>query len=94
VQAAFVDPPKLHRFVNQIAGWVIDASSIVIDTYEGDALAIWSDAPPAAVLRTRFDAFPGIAQKKAAMQSRSRNATSMSRLPTSQAATSPTARPP
>jgi endonuclease III len=67
VQAAFAEPPKLHRFVNQVSGWVADAASIVMDTYGGDASAIWFDKPSAAVLRARFDAFPGVAQKKAAM---------------------------
>jgi endonuclease III len=67
VETAFAEPPKLHRFVNQVAGWVVDAASIVIDTYGADASAIWSDAPSAADLRARFDAFPGIGQKRAAM---------------------------
>jgi uncharacterized HhH-GPD family protein len=67
VQAAFAEPPKLHRFVNQVSGWVVDAAGIVMDTYGRDASAIWSDEPSAAVLRARFDAFPGIGQKKAAM---------------------------
>jgi uncharacterized HhH-GPD family protein len=67
VLAAFAEPPKLHRFVNQVAGWVVDAAHIVVETYGGDAATIWSDSPAAAILRARFDAFPGIAQKKAAM---------------------------
>lgn len=67
VQAAFAQPPNLHRFVNQISGWVVDAAGIVVDVYGGDASKIWSDTPTAGTLRARFDAFPGIAQKKAAM---------------------------
>ena len=53
--------------MNQISGWVVDAAGIVVDVYGGDASKIWSDTPTAATLRARFDAFPGIAQKKAAM---------------------------
>jgi uncharacterized HhH-GPD family protein len=67
VQAAFAKEPKLHRFVNQVSGWVVDAAGIVTDIYGGDASRIWSDTPTAAALRARFDAFPGVGQKKAAM---------------------------
>jgi uncharacterized HhH-GPD family protein len=67
VRAAFVTPPKLHRFVNQVADWTIAAAGIVADTYDGDSAAIWAGDPTAAELRHRFDDFPGIGQKKAAM---------------------------
>jgi uncharacterized HhH-GPD family protein len=67
VQAAFAEPPKLHRFVNQVSGWIVDAADIVTERYEGDASAIWEKTPTAADLRARFDEFPGIGQKKAAM---------------------------
>ena len=67
VQAAFAEPPKLHRFVNQVSGWIADAADIVTERYEGDASAIWEKTPTAADLRARFDEFPGIGQKKAAM---------------------------
>jgi uncharacterized HhH-GPD family protein len=67
VRAAFDLTPKLHRFVNNIADWVWRASDIVVDRYGGDASRIWSNEPSAAELRARFDAFPGIGQKKAAM---------------------------
>lgn len=67
VRHAFAEPPKLHRFVNQVADWIVGGAEIVLDRYGGDAAAIWSDGPTAADLRARFDAFPGIGQKKAAM---------------------------
>lgn len=67
VLAAFTSPPVLHRFVNQVAGWVAAAAGVVAGHYNGDASAIWNDRPSAAELRGRFDAFPGIGQKKAAM---------------------------
>ena len=67
VLAAFAMPPSLHRFVNQVAGWVVNAASIVTGHYKGDASGIWNDRPSAAELRSRFDTFPGIGQKKAAM---------------------------
>jgi uncharacterized HhH-GPD family protein len=67
VHAAFVQLPTLHRFPSQIASWVTSAGEIVVGTYGGDAERIWNDRPTAAALRARFDAFPGIGQKKAAM---------------------------
>jgi hypothetical protein len=59
VQAAFAEVPKLHRFVNQVSGWVTDAAGIVADTYEGDASRIWSGTPTAAALRARRVGSPG-----------------------------------
>ena len=67
VRDAFAAPPKLHRFVNQVADWIVTGAEIVMTTYGGDASAIWAGDPTAANLRARFDDFPGIGQKKAAM---------------------------
>lgn len=67
VANAFAASPKLHRFVNQVAGWVVHAAGVVADSYGGDASAIWGGRPSAAELRQRFDALAGIGQKKAAM---------------------------
>ncbi|MBV9380558.1 MAG: hypothetical protein JO242_07800 [Streptosporangiaceae bacterium] len=67
VLAAFGMPPSLHRFVNQVGGWVVNAAGVVAGSYDGNASGIWNDRPSAAELRRRFDAFPGIGQKKAAM---------------------------
>lgn len=67
VLAVFTMPPSLHRFVNQVAGWIVNAADVVAGSYEGDASGIWNDRPTATELRRRFDAFPGIGQKKAAM---------------------------
>ncbi|HLI44810.1 MAG TPA: hypothetical protein VKU92_10135 [Acidimicrobiales bacterium] len=67
LRAAFAAPPQLHRFVNQVAEWIIAAAGIVSESYDGDAAAIWAGEPTAAELRGRFDDFPGIGQKKAAM---------------------------
>jgi uncharacterized HhH-GPD family protein len=67
VSAAFREEPMLHRFVNMVAAWIVEAAQIVGDRYQGDAGAIWSDKPTAAQLRGRLEALPGIGQKKAAM---------------------------
>jgi endonuclease III len=67
VSAAFQQEPQLHRFVNNVPSWLVQAAQIVLDKYHGDAASIWSDIPTAAVLRKRLEEFPGIGQKKAAM---------------------------
>jgi uncharacterized HhH-GPD family protein len=67
VITAFAASPMLHRFVNQVAGWVVQAADVVAHQCGGDASTIWNDRPSAAELRRRFDAFAGIGQKKAAM---------------------------
>jgi hypothetical protein len=48
VISAFAASPSLHRFVRQVAEWVVQAASGVADRYEGDASKIWNDRPSAA----------------------------------------------
>lgn len=67
VQAAIQQEPKLHRFVNVVPAWLVEAAQIVLIRYDGDAAKLWSDIPAAIELRRRLEAFPGIGQKKAAM---------------------------
>jgi uncharacterized HhH-GPD family protein len=67
VRAAVQREPKLHRFVNMVPAWLIEAAQIVLSRYHGDAATLWSDGPTAIELRRRLEAFPGIGQKKAAM---------------------------
>jgi uncharacterized HhH-GPD family protein len=67
VDAAFKLPPKLHRFPTQTPRFVVAVAQRVLDEYGGDASAIWSDQPTAAVLQERLREFTGISQKKAAM---------------------------
>jgi uncharacterized HhH-GPD family protein len=67
VRAAVQQEPKLHRFVNVVPTWLVEAAQIVLSHYDGDAGKLWSDGPTATDLRRRLEAFPGIGQKKAAM---------------------------
>ncbi|MCB1246265.1 MAG: hypothetical protein KDB69_03250 [Acidimicrobiia bacterium] len=67
VTAAFVMPPKLHRFPNQTPRFVVDGARRVLVDYDGDASRIWSGAPEAQAVQARFREFVGISQKKAAM---------------------------
>jgi uncharacterized HhH-GPD family protein len=67
VLAAFATPPKLHRYVNNVAHWVVNAARKVEVAYGGDASEIWSGEPRAETLRHQLESFLGIGQKKAAM---------------------------
>jgi uncharacterized HhH-GPD family protein len=67
VTSAFLARPMPHRFPTKAAGWVVSAASRLVDEFAGDASGLWADAPTAATLRRRFEAFEGIGQKKAAM---------------------------
>lgn len=67
VRSAVQHPPKLHRFVNLMPDWFVEAAQIVLGEYGGDAGRLWADQPTAVELRRRLEAFPGIGQKKAAM---------------------------
>lgn len=60
-------PPQLHRFAGTVPDWLVEASRIVLDRYDGDAGRLWSDRPTAVELRRRLEEFPGMGQKKAAM---------------------------
>jgi len=59
--------PALHRYVNTMPRWILDACRRLVEEHGGDAEAIWSDRPTAKELEARLDAFLGISQKKAAM---------------------------
>ena len=67
VRSAVQRLPKLHRFVNLMPDWFVEAARIIRDDYDGDAGRLWADQPTAVELRGRLEAFPGIGQKKAAM---------------------------
>lgn len=67
IRAVVRRPPQLHRFVDTVPNWLVEAARIVLDRYDGDAERLWSDTPTAVELRRRFEEFPGMGQKKAAM---------------------------
>jgi endonuclease III len=67
VHEAFTRRPALHRFVHTVPKFMVEACAIVLDEYDGDASAIWSDRPTAVELQERLRRFPGVSQKKAAM---------------------------
>lgn len=67
VRRAVDTPPKLHRYVANVSAWAVAAARIVCNRYQGEAAGIWNDNPTARELQQRFQEFPGIGPKKAAM---------------------------
>jgi uncharacterized HhH-GPD family protein len=67
VRRAVQQPPKLHRYVENVPAWVVRAAARVVHEYDGDAANIWNDKPTAREVQRRLDEFAGIGQKKAAM---------------------------
>jgi len=67
VAEAVARRPSLHRYVNNVPSYFIEACRIVLDRYGGNAGRIWANEPTAIEVQTRLQLFPGISQKKAAM---------------------------
>ncbi|GED98803.1 HhH-GPD-type base excision DNA repair protein [Gordonia crocea] len=66
---AFADlcatPPAVHRYGRSMAGRIQALAQVVVDSYGGDAAAIWSDAASGAELLARLRALPGFGEQKA-----------------------------
>jgi len=60
-------PKALHRYWRKMPNWIIEASRLLVERYDGKPDKIWNDNPRADDLQRRFDEFEGIDQKKASM---------------------------
>ena len=63
--AAFATPPALHRFPGSMAGRVQEMCRVIVDTYDGEPTAIWTEAVTGAELLKRIEALPGFGKQKA-----------------------------
>ena len=63
-------PPALHRYPAAMAGRVQALAALVVDRYDGDAAALWRDAPDGATLLRRLKALPGSARRRRRSSSR------------------------
>jgi uncharacterized HhH-GPD family protein len=63
--AIFSQRPALHRFPKAMAARTQGLASIIVDTYEGDAAALWTTAPTGEELLRRVAALPGFGAAKA-----------------------------
>jgi uncharacterized HhH-GPD family protein len=63
--ALFSVRPALHRFPGSMARRVQELCHVVIDTYGGDAAAIWTSAQDGTQLLANVKALPGFGEQKA-----------------------------
>jgi len=67
LEAVFRGPPALHRFPTAMAKRVQELARIVVDQYDGDAAAVWTQAADGRDLIRRVSALPGFGAQKAAI---------------------------
>jgi uncharacterized HhH-GPD family protein len=67
LEAVFRGPPALHRFPTAMAKRVQELARIVVDQYDGDAAAVWTQAADGRDLVRRVSALPGFGAQKAAI---------------------------
>jgi uncharacterized HhH-GPD family protein len=63
--AVFSETPALHRFPKSMAGRVQDLCTLIVDSYDGDAAAIWNSAGTGKELLANVKALPGFGEQKA-----------------------------
>jgi uncharacterized HhH-GPD family protein len=63
--AVFSETPALHRFPKSMAGRVQDLCRLIVDSYGGDAAAIWTSATTGPELLAHVKALPGFGEQKA-----------------------------
>jgi uncharacterized HhH-GPD family protein len=65
VEAAFRQPPALHRFPASMGRRVYGLCQVIAHEYGGDPTRIWTEAQDAKELQRRFAALPGFGAAKA-----------------------------
>jgi uncharacterized HhH-GPD family protein len=65
LEALFRQPPALHRFPAAMAKRVQELARVLVERYDGDAAAVWRDAPDGAGLLRRVASLPGFGEQKA-----------------------------
>jgi uncharacterized HhH-GPD family protein len=60
-----IGPPALHRFPAVMAGRIQTLCRHLVDSYGGDAAAVWRDADSGQELLRRLRALPGFGEQKA-----------------------------
>jgi len=61
----FALPPALHRFPKAMAERTQKLAQLIVDSYGGDAAAVWRDAASGAELVARLAKLPGFGKQKA-----------------------------
>jgi uncharacterized HhH-GPD family protein len=63
--AIFSERPALHRYPRAMAGRVQDLCRLIIDRYDGDPAAVWTQARSGGELLKRVGELPGFGAQKA-----------------------------
>jgi uncharacterized HhH-GPD family protein len=61
----FSTPPALHRFPKSMALRVQEVCQALVERYDGDVTALWSDVPDGRELLKRLKSLPGFGEQKA-----------------------------
>ncbi|MBH5335822.1 Fe-S cluster assembly protein HesB [Streptomyces pactum] len=59
------EKPAVHRYPGSMAKRVQQLCQYLVEHYDGDAAAVWRDAPSGAELLRRLNALPGFGRQKA-----------------------------
>jgi uncharacterized HhH-GPD family protein len=62
--AVFSERPALHRFPKSMAGRVQAVCGVIVDSYGGDAAAIWASAADGRELLANVKGLPGFGEQK------------------------------
>jgi uncharacterized HhH-GPD family protein len=62
--AVFSERPALHRFPKSMAGRVQAVCGVIVDSYGGDAAAIWTSAADGRELMANLKGLPGFGEQK------------------------------
>ena len=63
--AGFSEKPALHRFPKSMAGRVQEVCTVIVDSYGGDAAAVWTSAADGKTLLANVKALSGFGEQKA-----------------------------
>ncbi|WP_439674110.1 HhH-GPD-type base excision DNA repair protein [Embleya sp. MST-111070] len=63
--ALFVEKPAVHRYPGSMAHRVQQLCQYLVEHYDGDASAVWTDAKTGAELLKRLQELPGFGKQKA-----------------------------
>jgi uncharacterized HhH-GPD family protein len=64
LEAVFRERPAIHRFPAAMAKRVHELAQHLVDTYDGDAARIWTDAQTSDELKQNLEALPGFGRMK------------------------------
>lgn len=64
LEPVFRERPAIHRFPGSMARRVHDLAAHILESYDGDAARVWSDAADSDQLRANLAALPGFGEMK------------------------------